>query len=128
MRRSALGLALLLTTACTSSEPVGVAPRVTVSRVRTLAPGMTRAVLVELLGEPLSARPWGANATLPFFAREVPLVHHSPTLWVLVRDGVVEEAQAEWSDLWHLDEQGLFVVRDGLRWKSPQFVNAFPQS
>jgi hypothetical protein len=89
---------------------------------------MTNAALVELLGQPLSSRPWGENAALLFYAREVPLVHHSPTLWVLVRDGVVEEAQAEWSVLWKLDEEGLFVVREGLRWESPHLAGAFPDS
>jgi hypothetical protein len=126
MRRVVVALAISLASGCTS-EPVGVAPRVTASRLRAIVPGMTATELRALLGPPLSTRPWGENASLLFYAREVPLAHHSPTLWVLVRAGLVEEAQAECSDLWRLDEHGLFVVRSDLRWESPEFAGAFPE-
>ena len=130
-RQASLAILVLVAsqvTACTTGDPVGVAPGVSVARTRALSPGMTHTALLELLGQPLSVRPWGEGSSLLFYAREVPLAHHSPTLWVLVRDGVLVEAQAEWSDLWRLDEQGLFVVREGLRWESPELSEAFPPS
>jgi hypothetical protein len=69
-----------------------------------------------LLGVPLAVRPSGSNAHLLDYAIDIPLVHHSPKLWVLIHNGLVEQVQAERSHLWkdsHTDHCRLSVDADG---------------
>ena len=75
--------------------PFRIASGVTVERVRALRPGMREAELLQALGQPLGIRAWGSDAKLLDYVRETPLMNHSPNLWVLVRNGVVEEVQAQ---------------------------------
>ena len=75
--------------------PYNIAPGVTPERIRALRAGMPESELLQVLGPPLGVREWGEGAKLLDYARETPLRDHSPNLWVLIRDGQVEEVQAE---------------------------------
>ena len=117
-----LGVVLATTAGC---RPFGIAQGVTAARIRQLAPGMSESDVRAQLGPPLAIRPWGANAHLLDYAIETPLAHHSPNLWVSVRDGRVEQVEASRSNLWHLDSEGLYVSRSGLHWEAPTFAQTF---
>ena len=120
--RITLGLVLGLNAAC---RPFGIAPGVTASRVRELVPGMDEPNVRALLGEPLAVRDWGPDEQILDYAIETPLAHHSPTLWVLTRRGRVAEVQAKRSVLWRLDEEGIYIMRQDLKWESTAFSQTF---
>jgi hypothetical protein len=120
--RIALALVLAFNTAC---RPFGIASGVTASHIRELVPGMDELNVRALLGDPLAIRDWGPDEQILDYAIETPLTHHSPTLWVLTRRGRVAEVQAKRSVLWRLDEEGLYIMRQDLKWESPAFSQTF---
>jgi hypothetical protein len=104
--------------------PFRIASGVTVERVRALRLGMREMELLQALGQPLRIREWGSDSRLLDYARETPLMNHSPNLWVLVRNGVVEEVQAV-RTIRFIDEEGLFILRKDLSWEAPAFAETF---
>lgn len=124
--RTLAGLALVscATAVALSAIPFRIAPGVTAERIRTIRLGMTEASLVKLLGTPLSREPWGPTGQLLFYAHDTPLLNHSPTLWVLVQNGAVKQVEAK-RTVWFIDDEGLYVSRDGLSWESPLFAKTF---
>jgi hypothetical protein len=59
------------------------------------------------------------------YAIETPFAHHSPSLWVLIRNRKVEQVQAARSNLWHLDSEGIYVSRSDLHWEATAFAQTF---
>ena len=104
--------------------PFRIASGVSIERVRALRPGMSETELVHSLGQALGIRDWGPDAKLLDYARETPLLNHSPNLWVLVRNGIVEQVKAE-RTIYFIDKEGLFVLRNDLRWEAPAFAETF---
>jgi hypothetical protein len=51
-------------------------------------------------------------------------VNHSPNLWIVIYDGLVEEVQAD-RTVQFVDEQGLFVFRKNVKWEAPGFAETF---
>ena len=104
--------------------PYRIASGVTAERLRSLRPGMHEFELLQTLGPPLAFRQWGPGRKILDYARETPFVNHSPNLWILVRDGRVEEVQADRS-VQFFDEEGLFLLRKDVRWEAPGFTETF---
>jgi hypothetical protein len=119
----AVGALLAICVTFAGCEATGIAHGVTAERIRSIRPGMTETELVKCLGPPLDNRPWGRGA-LVFYARETPLINHSPTLWVYVENAVVRQIEAKRS-VWFLENEGLYVRRDGMAWESPAFAKTF---
>ena len=125
MRKLAyLALAFCATAVASSAIPFRIAPGVTAERIRTIQPGMTEANLLKALGTPLSTQPWGPSGRLLFYAHDTPLLNHSPTLWVHVENDAVKQVEAK-RTVWLVDDEGLYVRREGLSWESPMFAKTF---
>jgi hypothetical protein len=108
---------------CACDVKSGIAPAVTAERIRAVQIGMSDTRLKELLGSPLDTRR-GAGGMLWFYSHEIPFVNHSPTLWVLVADGLVKQVEAKRTVMF-VDDEGLYVMREGLLWESPAFAKTF---
>ena len=104
--------------------PYNIAPGVTPERIRALRAGMPESELLQVLGPPLAVREWGEDAKLLDYAREIPLRNHSPNLWVLIRNGQVEEVHAD-RTVSSFDEEGVFLLRPDRRWEAPAFAETF---
>ena len=85
---------------------------------------MRESELLQTLGSPLAVRQWGTGRKLLDYARETPVVNHSPNLWVLIHDGLVEEVQAD-RTVQFVDEEGLFLLRKKVKWEAPSFAETF---
>ena len=85
---------------------------------------MPESELLRTLGPPLDVRQWGADMKLLDYARETPFVNHSPSLWILIHDGQVEEVQADRS-VQFFDGEGLFLLRKNVRWEGRGFAETF---
>ena len=104
--------------------PYNIAPGVTPERIRALRVGMPESEVLQVLGQPLGVREWGKDATLLDYARETPLRNHSPNLWVLIREGVIEVVQANRSANF-VDGEGLFLLRRDTKWEASAFAATF---
>jgi hypothetical protein len=107
-----------------NAMPFRIAPSVTAERIRKIQPGMLDAELQKLLGTPLFTQQSGTNGSLLFYAHDTPLVNHSPTVWVSVENGKVRQVEAK-RTVWFVDDEGLYVRREGLSWESPKFAKTF---
>jgi len=125
--RKRLSTALILCVAAAVAVqllPYRIASGVTADRVRSLRLGMREPELLQTLGPPLAARQWGAGRKILDYARETPIVNHSPNLWILIHDGLVEEVQAD-RTVQFVDEEGLFLLRKDVKWEAPGFAETF---
>jgi hypothetical protein len=123
-RLTYLAFAFFATVVACGVIPFRIAAGVTAERIRTIRPGMTEADLLRILGTPLSIEPSGPNGRLVFYSHDTPLLNHSPTLWVHVENGIVGDVEAK-RTVWFVDDEGLYVRREGLSWESPAFAKTF---
>ena len=104
--------------------PFWIAPGVTAERIRAIRPGISETDLLKSLGPPLEAKLWGTSGKLLFYARDTPLINHSPALWVFVENGTVQQVEAKRTVMF-VDDEGLYLRRTDMVWESPAFPKTF---
>ena len=102
----------------------GLAPGITVAKIRAITVGMNEDQVRGILGPPLAVRDSREGLrSLAYFTEAGPCPY--PTLWVRVKEGHVVSVEAKLKRVW--DSEGLYVLAADTMWQSRRFASVFPQ-